>query len=402
MLLSAAMGRTDQMDATVALAQGAALCLPGSLLERLVTPALVIDLARVRANVAAVLAVVGDPARWRPHVKSTKSPLVWRELLAAGVRRFKCATLREARELCALLEAELPAGDTGDVLLAHPAAGPTLAGLAALAGTHPRVRLSVLVEAAEQVAAVPAPLGVWLDLDPGDHRTGLSLGEPAEALAAARAAGPRLRGVHFYEGRHHQPDREERRAACFASHDALLGALGALRAQGVRVPELVTSGTPGFRSALAHPGLAALEGVRHQVSPGTVVLHDARSHEQEPDLGLSPAAVVVTRVVSRPTATRLTCDAGSKSVAAEAGDPCAVVLGHPGLVALAPSEEHLPLEAREGPVPARGAVLQLVPRHVCPTVNLAEAALFLDGERVLGVHPIPARAHDLLLEEPGP
>ena len=52
-----------------------------------------------------MLEEIGAPQRWRPHVKSTKSPLVWREIVRAGVRRFKCATLREARELCAMLEA---------------------------------------------------------------------------------------------------------------------------------------------------------------------------------------------------------------------------------------------------------------------------------------------------------
>lgn len=402
MLTSLTMGRTDEISAIEGVAGAAPLTLPREVTDRLITPALVIDLARVRANVARVLEVIGDPQRWRPHVKSTKSPLVWRELVGAGVRRFKCATLREARELCALLEATCTEAEAGDVLLAHPAHGPTLAGLGTLAATHPRVRLSILSEEPAHAASVPEPLGIWLDLDPGDHRTGLPLGRHEEALAIAHAAGPRLRGVHFYEGRHHQVDREERRRACFASHDALLEDLAALRAAGILPAELVTSGTPGFRSALAHPGLQALEGVHHQVSPGTVVLHDARSHEQEPDLGLTPAAVVASRVVSRPTPTRLTCDAGSKSVAAEAGDPCALVLGRPGLHALAPSEEHLPFEVRSGAAPTRGELLQLVPRHVCPTVNLAEAALFLDGDEVLGVHPIPARAHDLLLEEPTP
>lgn len=369
--------------------------LPEEVVRRLVSPALVVDLARARRNVATILSLVGGPERWRPHVKTTKSPLLWRELVSRGVRQFKCATAREARALCALL-----ADGGGDVLLAHPAVGPTLTALGELAHEFPSVSVAVISEDPGHVAEVPAEVGVFLDLDPGDHRTGLDLAKTDVALAIARAAGSRFRGVHYYEGRHHQPDLEERRAACFSGYDELLTVLAELRRAGVQIPELVTSGTPGFRAALAHPGLRELPGTLHRVSPGTVVLHDVRSAEQNPDLELEPAAVVFTRVVSRPTATRLTCDAGSKSIAAEAGDPCALVLGHPRLVAKTPSEEHLPLEAVSGEAPARGSSLLLVPRHVCPTVNLAEAALFLDGERVLGVHPIAARAHDVLLSGP--
>jgi hypothetical protein len=71
------------------------------------------------------------------------------------------------------------------------------------------------------------------------------------------------------------------------------------------------------------------------------------------------------------------------------------VLGWPGLVALAPSEEHLPLCVTSGPVPARGEVLTLVPRHICPTVNLAEEAVLVDSGRVRATAAVSARAHDL-------
>jgi D-serine deaminase-like pyridoxal phosphate-dependent protein len=101
-------------------------------------------------------------------------------------------------------------------------------------------------------------------------------------------------------------------------------------------------------------------------------------------------------VVSHPLADRVTADAGSKSIAAEAGDPCAFALGHPGLEALTPSEEHLPFAVRSGQRPPRGTELYLVPRHVCPTVNLAEQALLVDGENIV-VSRVRARAHDLLV-----
>ena len=161
--------------------------------------------------------------------------------------------------------------------------------------------------------------------------------------------------------------------------------------------EIVTSGTPTFPHALEYPPFAELEGTLHRISPGTVVYHDLRSEEIDPGVGLVPAALVHARVVSHPRDGLATCDAGSKSVAAEAGDPCAFVLGRPDLVAQTPNEEHLPL-LTDGERPARGDRVMLFPRHVCPTVNLAEEAVLIEDGRVTGVVRVSARAHELLVD----
>jgi len=363
-------------------------------LERIFSPALVIHLDLVRANLQRMLAWTGSPARWRPHVKTTKTPVVFAELLAAGVRHFKCATLREAR---VLLECARAAGtEEIDLLVAYPLVGPALAALGPLADAHPRARLAVLCENPRAADEVPERLGIFVDLDPGMRRTGIPLAERAAVRAVARAAGQRLRGLHHYEGHLHGP-AEERRARCFACYGELLELSAELAREGLRVEELVTSGTPAFRHALEYPGFARADGPAHRVSPGTVVFHDLRSEEENPELGLVPAAVVLSRVVSHPAPDVVTSDAGSKSLAAEAGNPCALALGHPELEALKPSEEHLPWRVHGGHPPRRGDVLMLVPRHVCPTVNLAEEAVLVEGGRVRGTVSVRARAHDVLV-----
>ena len=108
-----------------------------------------------------------------------------------------------------------------------------------------------------------------------------------------------------------------------------------------------------------------------------------------------------SRVVSHPRDDVVTCDAGSKAIAVDAGDPCAVVLRYPGLRALTPSEEHLPLRVTDGSRPERGCGLMLIPRHVCPTVNLAEEALLVAGGEVRSIVPVSARAHETWLGPAG-
>ncbi len=374
--------------------------LPAAIAERVMSPALVIRLDRVRQNLARVLAhLQGQPERWRAHVKTVKIPQIFDEVARAGVRNFKCATTREANELAAALERNTI---EGDVLVAYPALGPTLARLAEIAREHRQTRFSVLAEDPSGIDAIPEPLGIFADVNSGMNRTGIPAGDPATLVELARRAGARFRGVHWYEGHVGGTDAGARRAAAFASYDLLIERIERLVEERLDVPEVVTSGTPSFLHALEHAGLAALPGTRHRVSPGTVVFHDLRSEEEVPELGLVPAAVVFSRVISHPRAGFVTCDAGSKSIAADAGDPCAYVLGHPDLRAHRPSEEHLPLEVVAGPRPPRGTTLLLVPRHVCPTVNLAEAALLVDGDRLVGIVPVSARAHELWLSAERP
>jgi len=372
--------------------------LPDDFARRVLSPALVVHLDKVRDNLRRVIDYAGaDADRWRPHVKTTKIPQVFAEMARMGVRNFKCSTTREAALLAdALRQAGL---EDGDSLLAYPLVGPALVRLGRIAEEHPETRLSVLCEEPARVTEIAPQLSVFVDINPGMNRTGIPMAETEEILAVARAAGERFRGVHFYDGHLWDVARADRGQAAFEGYDRLLELVSALESAGHSVPEIITSGTPTFLQALAFERFAELGETRHRVSPGTVVYHDLNSEQGNPDLVLTPAATVFTRVVSHPSAALVTCDAGVKSIAADSGDPCAFVIGRPQLVAQPPSEEHLPLHVTSGERPTRGTPLHLVPTHVCPTVNLAEQAVLMDAGVVQDVVRVSARAHELLLDE---
>lgn len=375
-----------------------------ALQARTLSPALVVCLETVRHNIGTVLGMAGnDPGRWRPHLKTTKLPVVWRELLAHGVRQVKCATIREAALFLAVGEGFRDRGGAAegpiDVLLAYPLVGPALERLGELARRTPWARISVLVECEEAVASVPPGVDIFVDVNPGMDRTGVPASEGESILRTARAAGSRFRGFHFYDGHLHDHPLPERHLAAAPLYARLLELRESCLEQGFRVEELITSGTPSFPCALGFEGFRSLEGTLHRISPGTVVFHDQRSAEDLPGIDLRSAARLMTRVVSHPRPGRVTCDAGSKSIAAEAGDPCARVVDHPDWVADAPSEEHLPLEIKSGDPPSRGDILWLVPRHVCPTVNLAERAWILDGDHGAVMVPVSGRGHELCVDE---
>ena len=362
---------------------------PAASLEPLLTPVLAVRLDHVRANAAwAISQLQGSPDRWRPHLKTTKLPEAWRELARLGVRHFKCATTLEAKVFCRTVGAEYPGCD---LLVAYPLQAAGQAHLGQLAAQHPEVTLSVLADQESVVASVPAGLGMFVDINPGMDRTGIPLSETEAILSLVRAFGPRFRGVHLYDGHLHQADAAERRREAHAVYRAGLDLCRRLVQDGLPVGEVVTSGTPTFLDGAAFTGFTE-DGIRHRVSPGTLVFHQSVSEQLYPELKLTPAAVVLSRIVSLPRFGLATCDAGSKALAAEAGDPCAVVLGHPEWEACPPSEEHLPLRVSGSPKP--GTLLALVPRHVCPTVHLHDHALLLDGSDPPIWTPVAARGHE--------
>ncbi len=375
--------------------------LPPGLAARLHSPALLVFDDKVRANVQQMLRYLeGRADRWRPHLKTTKTPEVWRELVLAGVRNFKCATTKEAAVLAALLD-EMSIDDA-DLLVAYPLLSPNLDKVARLAQRYPNLRLSILSEDPAHAGSLPVNLGVFVDINPEMNRTGVPMKDTAAIAAVARAAKGRLRGLHFYDGHVREPGAEARQSHAWRLYQGLLEIVNALQLAGLDLGELITSGTSAFPYALAFPGFANLSGLLHRVSPGTVVFHDGFSDDLLEDVSLSPAALLFTRVVSQPAADIVTCDAGSKSLAAEAGDPAAFVLGRPQLLAQKPSEEHLPLRVLAGQVPARGTELLLIPRHVCPTVNLADELVLVSGSEEWQTVAVRARGHDLIADSSGP
>ena len=262
------------------------------------TPHLAISLPGVRWNIERVLDAIGDPACWRPHLKTTKLPELWKLMLEAGLDRFKCSTTLELANLLAI------APDV-DCLLAHHLDDAGMRTLEVLADSYPAARIATLVESTEDVERVPEGVGVFVDVNPGMNRTGIRCTEQDRILEVIRTCGSRWRGIHFYDGHIRNGTEQVRREQAHAGYDLLLGLD---RAAG-GADELITSGTPTFLHALSHSALVGT--MRHSVSPGTVVLHDCMS-ERLPEiagLGLEPAAAVVATVVSHPDDTIATVNA---------------------------------------------------------------------------------------------
>ena len=361
-------------------------------IENVLTPALVVYPEIISSNIAQTLRLLdGDANRWRVHIKTAKLEYTLRMLAERGVRHFKCATTLELLVACR--------SGAKDVLVAYPMVGANARRVNEIANAHPHVRISVLAENEEQVRQWRgSSIGVFSDINPGMNRTGIEQSHGAEVVnlvRAARDAGLEFRGLHYYDGQYGGLDESERIAAAHAGYDALLKVVSEVERSGVSVPEVITAGTPTLPCSLAYERFRGQRFV-HRVSPGTVTYNDATSLAQLPkEYGLRPAVLVLTRVVSRPRKGVVTCDAGHKAVSADAGVPTCVVVWHPELTPLSPSEEHLPMAvAGDAAGPEVGEPLYLLPRHVCPTVNNFDCALLVRNGQIAAVEKVTARGHE--------
>jgi len=355
------------------------------------SPALLLYPERIRDNIQRMIRVAGGTSRLRPHLKTHKLAEVVRMQLEAGLTKFKCATIAEA---------EMAAGaGAKDVLIAYPMLGPNPGRLLGLVQAFPGVGFSCVADDASAVQLLARTfsdsgrtLDVLLDVDCGQHRTGVEPGAAAAQLYHLIATSPGLRpgGLHVYDGHIHEPDLAERTEHCATAFSPVNALRRELLAAGLPVPRVVAGGTPTFPIHVKNDSF--------ECSPGTCVLWDFGYAEKFADLDFLVAALVLTRVVSKPGKTsgqsatsrtpsrgkpganRLCLDLGHKAIAAENPPPRVQFLNLPDAVAISHSEEHLVVESVNAGRFAVGDCLFGVPRHICPTVALySEATVICEG-----------------------
>ena len=355
--------------------------------SEIISPGLVVFADIVRDNLAEMIRIAGSPERLRPHCKTHKMREIVELELDMGITRHKCATFAEAEMLA----------DAGvsDIFLAYNIVGPNIARAVRFLQARPGARLMVTADHAVPVEALGQAMtdaglsiGVVLDVDTGLGRTGVLPGPAAIDLYSAIVETPGVEpaGLHHYDGQNHHSDLDERTRAVRACWDATAALRDELQARGWPVPRIVAGGTGSF------PVYAAMNDPALELSPGTCVLHDAGYEATFQDMHFTAAAMVLTRVISRPGPGRATFDLGSKACAS---DPPA---GHrlhfpdfPQAREVLQNEEHLVLEGPGLDALAPGDETLAIPVHICPTSALHKQAFVVRDGRVTERWDVVAR-----------
>ena len=350
------------------------------------SPALVVFPERVKHNIQLAIDMIGDVSRLRPHIKTNKSPDVAMLMLNAGITKFKCATIAEAEMLA---QCNAP-----DVLLAYQPLGPKLNRFVALVKKYPATKFSCLTDsitaASEQATIFNSnnlTVPVFIDLNVGMNRTGIAPGEKAIELAnhCSTLKGITLAGLHAYDGHIRDVDFTLKKEKC----DAALAMVQVLNGK-LKLPTIIVGGSPTFSVHCKRENV--------ECSPGTFVYWDKGYTDLCPEQKFLPAAVLVTRIISLPSANRICLDLGHKSVAAENEISKRIFfLNTEGLKPVGQSEEHLVMEASENHSYKVGDIFYGLPYHVCPTVALYERVYTIENGNVTGEWKNAARDRKISL-----
>jgi D-serine deaminase-like pyridoxal phosphate-dependent protein len=282
-----------------------------------------------------------------------------------------------------------------DILLAYPPVGNTK--LQRLLSLPDHIQLTVALDSTEvaerlaQAAAVRGrEVGVYVELDLGMHRVGLTAIEDAVALARYVSSRAPLvyRGITFYPGHIRAPlveqDQEIHRLATDVRN-----ALAAFDRAGLP-PEVVSGGsTPTITRAHEIVGLT-------EVRPGTYVYNDRITQQTGACTSDDCALTVLATVVSTAVPGQAVIDAGAKALgrepAARPEDGFAALLDQPDVTVQRLSEEHGILDLRYSDWrPEVGEQVRLVPNHVCIVVHLHEMIYGVRGRTVETSWPVSAR-----------
>jgi len=360
-------------------------------IEEIDSPAFVVYLDRVKQNIQTIKSMIDDVSRLRPHIKTHKTKEISSLLLEAGITKFKCATIAEA-ELLGLAAAP-------DVLLAYQPVGPKLERFINLIKTYPSTNFSCLVDnetlaksISEAAVKNNLTIPVFIDLNVGMNRTGIDVSGDVislcEIISLLKAI--ELKWFHVYDGHIKDPDLNKRNQESDLIFKRIEELKIQLLAKGFEEPIIIAGGTPTF------PIHANRKNV--ECSPGTFAYWDAGYVQNFPEQPFLPAALVITRVISLPSKTKICLDMGHKSIAAENDLNNRVkFLNAPSIKPVSQSEEHLVAEVPENHSYQIGDVLYALPVHICPTAALYERALVVENEAIIAEWMTAARDRKIII-----
>ncbi len=355
-----------------------------------ISPSLLVYPDRIEKNIRTMIKIAGGTDNLRPHVKTHKIAEIIKMQLDQGIYKFKCATIAEA-ELLAQCGAE-------DILLAIQPVGVNIGRFLELLEQYPQSSFSTIVdnsgtlnEISKLALSKNREIQLWLDMNVGMNRTGIEYGKEAIDLYKMMETDPNIiaKGLHAYDGHIHEPNERLRKNICDEAYSSVIKLKNALEQQEIKIETVVAGGSPSF------PIHAKRQNV--ETSPGTTLLWDARYGELFKDLHFLPAAVLLTRIISKPTTNVLCFDLGHKSVASEMQLPRVKILGLEDCKHVSQSEEHLVVECKDAEKYAVGDVCYAIPFHICPTVAKYPYVLTVKDREITDSWKVAARDHKIII-----
>ena len=358
-------------------------------IEELKTPAFLVDLPKLKANICAMQERARiHGVRLRPHVKTHKTAEIARLQIPDEASGITVSTLAEA---CFFQKAGFD-----DITYAFPITPNKLDEAAELAGRLKQFH--ILLDQFETATAVEAYgrdnnvcFSVFLKVDCGYHRAGVDPSRPesvhlVEQMQASKHI--QFQGILTHAGHsYHCRNREEIIGVAQQERDLMAEFAERLKQNGIDCETVSVGSTP---TAVHAPGWQGVSEIR----PGNFAFFD----KFQADIGScsleEAAATVLTTVVAHyPQHNQILIDAGALALSKDPGAAhldekivYGAVPGNPLLKIFSISQEHgliksrAPIAFENFPV---GSLLQIIPNHSCLTAALFPRYHVVEGDQVV-------------------
>jgi 3-hydroxy-D-aspartate aldolase len=362
----------------------------------LVTPALLLDLDLLEANIAKMAAhAKAAKINLRPHGKTHKCTQIAERQIKAGALGLCVATIREAEAMSA-------AGIKNLLITCELVGKPKIERLIKLTRRAPETMSAVdsLVHArqlSDAAVAAKLNLNLMMDVDPAGRRTGIPPGEGAVKLAEQIVKLPnlKLRGIHGYSGSSaHVSGFEQRREHSTKVMTPVIETFQQLKKMGLPV-EIMSGGSTGTYNIDTELGGQGSGGQGSsgmtELQVGSYVFMDAEYRAIGGKSGavyedFAPSLSVMATVISKSYSDRATTDAGIKAFASDKPKHPPEIKGVTGVTLGFGGDEHGILSfnnaSREFNI---GDRVEFIVPHCDPNVNLYDRIYCVRGENVVDV-----------------
>ena len=356
------------------------------------TPALCVDLDLLEGNIATMQATMSNNGiASRPHAKTHKTPIIARMQLNSGSVGICTAKISEA-------EAMFQHGIEQILMTTTNVTATKIRRAMSLRQSCPDfIQATDSPDNARLLSAAAEAMGliadVVVDVDPGGHRTGVTPGQPALALAQLvdQLPGLTLRGLLCYDGgSQHVKGFEQRRTQTLERLAAATETYDLFNRAGLNSGIFSGGGTGTYNIDHEARGLT-------DVQVGSYVFMDAQyidiggASDTEAYTDFQPSLTILSTVLNDQYEGRCTTDAGAK--ACTINRPWARLKGETGMSYSSGSDEFGTLRYEEDASRTYkvGDKLELIVSHCDPVVNLYDHMYALRNERVEAIWPIAAR-----------
>lgn len=354
-------------------------------IEEIDSPSVVLYEDRLTFNLNKMLEMVGgDSSKLMPHIKTNKMPEVVKRMITLGIKNFKASTVAEA-EMAAEAGAE-------HILIAHQLVGPKIERFISLIESYSKTQFSTIVDniaSAEKLNDAGSHknlvANVFIDINNGMDRSGIKPGPKLDDLILAidKLTNLCFKGLHIYDGHLRDSEFSTRKRKVENDFKDINEVFIKLKFNNPYA-QLICGGTPSFTSHLD-------EELR-VCSPGTCVFWDWNYAEKLTEQEFKTAALLVSRVISKPTNGIVTIDLGHKAVASENPiDKRVKFLNLQNYKLLSQSEEHGVLQVNNWDNIKVGDVFYGIPYHICPTINLYDEVSVIENGRKIKIWDVTAR-----------